>query len=57
MYAPSDFEQLLLMKASAETFNECVFLRIYIYKLLMKACAETFTRSCIRPFNKTVHAG
>ena len=33
MYAPSDFEQPLLMKAFAETFRECVFLSIYISSL------------------------
>ena len=34
MYAPSDCEQSLLMKAFAETFNECVFseyIHIYTY--------------------------
>ena len=34
MYAPSDFEQSLLMKASAELLNECV-LSEFLYLFLL----------------------
>ena len=36
MYAPSDFEQSLLMKALAESFTRmCFFLSLYIYLFLL----------------------
>ena len=37
MYAPSDFEQSLLMKALAETFTKLYFLSLYIY-ICMYVC-------------------